>query len=290
MPHAADNNENGRGSVAEWEARSQFPAREGALGATPRLVAPDPVEAAQPVAPQAQPSAPVAVAPPVAIDPPPTVAIAAPSSALAIVREAQSIEVARRPLILADPTRSEWSMAMQPRDLNECRKLAVSAFNSGLFAKRFDSADAIFMVILIGREQGLTFATSLQCMSVIEGKVEMAYDMIAGRVIASGAAEYFTLIETDDNHAVWETKRVGESAPLRMGFSVAEAERRGLFVVQKDGKRTTHFGKRSQWQSMPDVMCIARAATKLARAKYPDVVRGLYGQGEIREIPEEVAA
>lgn len=292
----------------EWEEqRSEFEAiPEGTVLEPPHMVTPhgpiaealrraqrDPEAAVQAVAPKAPPSAPVAMAPPVAVAaaaPPPAVAAVAPSAALAIVREAQPIEVARKPLILADPVRSEWAMAMQPRGLDECKKLANSAFNSGLFAKRFDSADAVFMVILIGRELGLSFASSLQSMSVIEGKVEAAYDMIVGRVLASGAAHYFTLVETDDNHATWETKRVGEDVPLRMSFSVQEAERRGLFVVQKDGKRTTYSGKRSQWHSMPDVMCIARAATKLARAKYPDVVRGLYAQGEIREIQEEMAA
>lgn len=160
---------------------------------------------------------------------------------------------------------------------------------SNLYEKKFSSTQAIWTVILLGREHGLSALSALQSMTLIEGKVEMDAGLIVAKVLRSGAAKYFTLVESDDEHATWKTWRVGDEEPMSMSFTIREAERRGVFVV-RDGRRVTKWGKESNWERMPDVMCMWRAATKLARAKYSDVVRGLYGTGEIREAAQVVDA
>jgi hypothetical protein len=182
-----------------------------------------------------------------------------------------------------DPSHAEWALALQPRDLGEAAKLARAFHASGLYRKKFNSSEAIWTVILLGREHGLSALAALQSLTIIDGKVEMDAALIVAKILRSGLALYFDLVESDDVHAVWETHRRGSKNPVRMSFTVKEAERREIFRVGREGRRETFNGKVSQWQKMPDVMCMWRAATKLGRAVYPDVTRGLYGQGEIRE-------
>jgi 5'-3' exonuclease len=220
---------------------------------------------------------PVVVAPPAPVAAPPSAPVVdAPvvSTALALPPPAA--------LVAVDPSSAAWAMSLQPRTGEEAYHMAINLHVSKIFSKKFESPEAIWTVMLLGREHGLSMLAALQSMHMIEGKVEMSAELIVAKILRSGVAKYFTLVETDEHHATWETHRQGEVAPLRMSFSVKDAERRQIFTV-KDGKRWTGNGKVSQWEKMPDVMCMWRCATKLARAKYPDVCRGLYGEGEIRE-------
>jgi 5'-3' exonuclease len=201
-------------------------------------------------------------------------ALSAPSQALALPRPGALVSV--------DPSTAAWAMSLQPRDAGEAMHMCIDLHESGVFRKKFQSATAIWAVVLLGREHGLSMVAALQSMNFIDGKVEMDAQLIVAKILRSGLAKYFSLIESDDQHATWTTHRHGEKDPLTMSFSVADAERRQIFTVGPDGKRRQGNGI-SNWEKMPDVMCMWRAATKLGRAKYPDVCRGLYGTGELRE-------
>jgi len=172
-------------------------------------------------------------------------------------------------IVSVDPSSAAWALALQPSSAAEAWAMAKHLFRSGLFGKKFTSIEAIWTVMLIGREHGLSALAALQSMHCIEGKVEMSAELIVAKILRSGLARYFSLVESTPEKATWKTHRIGEDEPLSMSFTIADAKKRGIY--------------RAQWEKMPDVMCMWRAATKLARAKYPDVVRGLYGQGEIRE-------
>ncbi len=208
------------------------------------------------------------------------------SAALA-VPTAASTAFARVPvdgIVGVDPSHAEWALSLQPRDADEAWRMAETFHDSRLFQKKFGTAAQLWVVILLGREHGLSALAAVQSMYIVDGKVEMDAALIVAKILRSGLARYFTLIESTDDHAIWETHRHGEAAPLRMTFTIAEAQRRELFTVGRDGSRTTFNGKTSNWQKMPDVQCMWRCATKLGRAKYADVIKGLYGQGEIREV------
>lgn len=280
-------------------------------GAKPQAMAPAAAAPAAPAAPvdawdgPLDPSAPPPPPPVlVSISPALAAALPAPAPAAPTVRPAPVAEpeapparaLALRPpvdeprasaLVSVDPSQAAWALALQPGTAKEAWILAEKLFDSGLYAKKFDCKEAIWTVILIGREHGLSAMAALQSMHVVEGKIEMSADLIVAKVLRSGLARFFTLTESTDERATWETHRVGEAKPLAMSFTVADAERREIFTTVK-GVRVTKWGKVSQWQRMPEVMCMWRAATKLARAKYSDVVRGLYGEGEIRETRGEV--
>lgn len=171
-----------------------------------------------------------------------------------------------------DPSSADWAMGLQPRDAGEAYRMAKCFHASRLYEKKFKNVDAIWTVILLGREHGLSALAALQSLTIIEGKVEMDAALIVAKILRSGAARFFSIVKSDDQGATWRTHRVGaEEKPIEMTFTVADAKRRGLV---RQG---------SNWEKMPDVMCMWRCATKLGRAIYPDVLRGLYGQGEIRE-------
>lgn len=230
--------------------------------------------AAAPAAPEQKTAAPAPSAP----------AKARPDAALVAEERALVVPGSRSAApVLVDPSDPAWALALQPSTAQAAWIMASKLHASRLYERKFGSVEAIWTVILLGREHGLSALAALQSMTMVEGKVEMDAALIVAKVQRSGLARYFTLIESTDERATWETHRVGEAKSLKMSFSVAEAERRGVFRVE-NGKRLTGNGKLSNWHRMPDVMCMWRAATKLARAKYADVVRGLYGQGEIREM------
>lgn len=186
----------------------------------------------------------------------------APAKALALVRHEVTL----------DPSRPDWALSLQPQNAEEAWHMSTHFYDSRLF-QRFPSASAIWTVILLGREYGLSALTSLQSIHMIDGKPEMSADTIAALVHRSGKAKRFAPVVLEPERVVYEAQRYDDPEPLRIEFTKAHAVARGL------------WGK-GNWSKMQEVMLEHRCATKAARLKFPDVVRNLYGTGEVREMRE----
>lgn len=164
-----------------------------------------------------------------------------------------------------------WAAMLEPRGLKQVWWLAEHLYNSQLYRK-FANSDAIAAAILKGRSMGLDMMTALDCINVIEGKPTMGAMAIIGVVLSSGKAEYLECIESDERHAVWETKRVGRP-PVRAGYTIERAEAAGL---TKPGKN----GYASNWVRRPEEMLVKQSGVILARRVYPDVVANVYDPDE----------
>jgi len=159
--------------------------------------------------------------------------------------------------------------SIEPQSIGELRALAKDAAESRFYGATTPAQALLLM--LTGRDLGLSYTQSLRSFHVIEGKATLTADgMVAVCLQHQHLCEYFRCVEATDAKATWETKRKGQE-PVRYTFTVEEAQRAGL--VKPNGN----------WQKYPRRMVSARAKAFLARDVFGDVLMGLYTDDEVRE-------
>lgn len=159
--------------------------------------------------------------------------------------------------------------AYTPTNFDQALRIAESFAKSGMLAG-FATKEQVLLVMAVGAELGIPATTALRSIHIISGKPVMSADLMAARVLASPACEYFRCVDSTDESATYETKRRG-NPPTKQTFTAADAKRAGLM---KSG---------SNHEKYPRVMLRHRASAELARLVYPDVILGLYVEGEITE-------
>ncbi len=162
---------------------------------------------------------------------------------------------------------------IEPANMGELQTLAAAAAKSNFYGAK--TPEQALMIAMSGKDLGLSYTQALRAFHVIEGRPALSADGMAAVCLArKDICEYFRVLESDDKHAVVETKRVGDPAQT-MSFTIDEAKRAGLVK------------ERSNWEKWPGRMCVARAKSFLARQVYPDLLMGLYDQDEAREVAED---
>jgi 5'-3' exonuclease len=171
-------------------------------------------------------------------------------------------------LTVLPPAGTQWERELEPRNLEAARVISKFLHESRLFSA-YGSPQAVFSIILAGRELGLGTMASLRAFHVVEGKPSMAADFMRSLVLASGKAEYFRITERTSERASWETKRKGDPAPTTLTYTLDEAKAAGL--VRPNSGWTRHVSD----------MLAKTASSKLARLAYPDLLFGLYSTAEM---------
>jgi len=156
--------------------------------------------------------------------------------------------------------------SLEPASIDEASTLARAAVASRLYAVQ--SPEAALMILLTGRDLGLTAWQSLRAIHVISGKPVVSADALVAAVRRSGLCASWRVVESTATSATIETKRVGEEHPETETFTWSDAERAGL--TRGDNYR--------KW---PREMLRHRCAASLARRVYPDAVLGCYEPGEM---------
>lgn len=165
----------------------------------------------------------------------------------------------------------DYSQELEPRDMNEAKKLAVLMFESRLFGAYGDPR-GVLATILAGRELGMPAMAALRAFHIIEGKPQLSAGAIQSLVLKSGKAKYFRCTERTDARATFATQR-GDDPEIVLTYTIEDGRR----AFQKDDLAW----KKSGWGRNPADMLVARASSKLARLVYPDVVSGLYAPEEM---------
>jgi hypothetical protein len=164
------------------------------------------------------------------------------------------------------------SMALVPRGLAEATQMSDTLSKSQLLPEHFRGKPSdVFLAIAFGLELGLGPIAALQSIYVIKGKPGLYADAMVALVLASGMAEYFTLVEMSADSATWETKRHGAPAPTRVTVSIEQAQKAGWAA------------QNPKYGTEPDIMLSARAKGRLAKQVYPDVLKGIASVEEIRD-------
>jgi hypothetical protein len=164
--------------------------------------------------------------------------------------------------------------SLEPASIEEAQLLARAAVASRLYAVQ--SPEAALMILLTGKDLGLTASQSLRAIHVISGKPVVAADALVAAVRRSGLCDSWRVVESTPTTATIETRRKGEEHAESETFTWADAERAGL--TRGDNYR--------KW---PREMLRHRCAAALARRVYPDAVLGCYEPGELPEEPQRAA-
>lgn len=207
------------------------------------------------------------------LSPPPKSEPEKPSTALAVSRVEPSAIV---------PVSFEHGL--EPTSINGAYKLATGIYNSRLYS-RFPNPEAIWAIVIRGREMGLGALTALDTFHIVEGRPTMHASLVIGLVLKSGLCEYFDLVESTRERAEWVTKRKGSSRETKLAWTIEDAHAANL--VEKSGggdfRGISRSGKPSNWDKYRRTMLRWRAGTELARAVYPDVTAGIYTPDELAD-------
>jgi hypothetical protein len=157
---------------------------------------------------------------------------------------------------------------LEPQSIDEATAIARAAVASKLYA--VSSPEAALMILLTGRDLGLTASQSFRAIYVVSGKPVVSSDAMVAAIRRSGLCASWRVIESTVDRCTIETLRQGESEPERETFTQEDATRAGL-------------SRKDVWRQYPRDMLRHRAAAGLARRVYPDVVLGCYAPGELEE-------
>lgn len=163
----------------------------------------------------------------------------------------------------------EFSMQLEPQSIGGAYKLAEGLYNSRLYS-RFSSAEAIWAIIIRGREMGLGALTALDMFHMIEGKPAMHAHLIIALCKKDPDCEYFQYKGGDDTFAEYETKHRREPEPTKLRYDIEQAERAGLLAK-----------KGSNWVRIPAEMLRKMAGVQLGRVVYPGAAMGVYAVEEL---------
>ena len=134
---------------------------------------------------------------------------------------------------------------------------------------RMSVQEAAF-IIMTGAEMGITPMRSLRGIHIVQGKPVLSADLMAAMAMASPECEYLTIKRLDETACVYVTQRRGAPEVVEMAFTMDDAKVAGLL-------------KNPTWKKYPKAMLRARAVATICRAVYPDVLMGVYVEGEIPE-------
>ncbi len=168
------------------------------------------------------------------------------------------------------------ALAIVPRSVQEARDLAATYARSALLPADLKGREAdVFVVVMAGLELGMAPMAALRNMHVVKGRPILSADCMVGLVKSSGLCESFACTAESDTSVTYTCKRKGEKAQ-EYTFTMADAQRAGL-----NGEG---------WKKYPRAMLKARAKAALARDVFPDVLAGVYEDGERDEIADRQPA
>lgn len=165
---------------------------------------------------------------------------------------------------------TEWALTLQPQSYVDAFRLAKVLHNSRLYQK-FPSPDAIFAVLMRGRELNLGATTSLDNFHVIEGRPAASAHLIMALTQRHPDCEYLMLVESTAERAVYATKHRRHPQPVTMDYTMQEARDAGL------------IRQRGPWEKFPKAMLRKTCGVLLCRAVYQEATCGLYC---VEELPE----
>ena len=158
------------------------------------------------------------------------------------------------------------STGLEPRDIGEVFRVAEIAVRSGLAPRAVKNVEAAAVMIMTGRELGLTAMQSLRSIHVVEGKPVLSSDLMAALVLRHPRCESFRCVKSTSDIATFSAVRAGQETQL--SFTIGQARDAGL--TGKDN-----------WKKYPDAMLRARCIAALCRLVFPDLFLGVYETDEI---------
>lgn len=154
---------------------------------------------------------------------------------------------------------------LQPTDLPALHALATTLAGSPTLPKHIRDAGDFMAIALTGVELGMTVMQAVRSMHLVEGRVVLSAEAHLALLLSRGVR--LRWLETTDRVARIRLERDGHE-PHEHTYTWEMADRAGLTG-------------RKNWRAHPEAMLRARCASAAARAYAPDLLMGVYVEGEL---------
>jgi hypothetical protein len=157
-----------------------------------------------------------------------------------------------------------FKTALEPRSIPDALQIADMAAGLKMCGTK-SVADGLFR-IMQGRMLGMSAMQSITAIRDVQGTPVISASAILALCLNHPAIEYFTMVESTDDHATFKAKRRGQDEVV-MTYTREHAKKAGL------------LGK-DNYNKQEGVMYRWRCVCALARIVAPDALMGMYGQEE----------
>lgn len=164
-------------------------------------------------------------------------------------------------------------LPFEPANLDDAYRFCEYLSKASLVPEALKGKPSDLMIILLaGRDFGLTVTEAFRGINVIKGRPALAAAFKIAKARQHPDCEFFRLVETSDRKATFECKRKGDPEPTRVTWTIEQAGIAGL----TNG---------DNWKKYPSAMLRWRAGGALADAVFSDA---FYGAPTIEELETEV--
>ncbi len=168
-------------------------------------------------------------------------------------------------------------------NLDDVWRFATMVTQSGIAPKGMNTPQAVMIAVAMGAELGLKPMMAIQNIAVINGRPSIWGDAMLALCRQSGLFDEAVFDETydptlDGGTAYCEARRKPDGKRIIRHFSMANAKRARLLE------------KNTPWQTYPERMLMFRARSWALRDAFGDVLSGLRGAEEERDIFDEEPA
>jgi hypothetical protein len=164
---------------------------------------------------------------------------------------------------------------LDPATVDQMEAFAKKVCNSILLPEQIRGKPAdVLIILLTGRELGLSQMQSIRGFDVVKGVASMKSALMVALVKKHPKCIRFKMLESSDTKATYETEREGEGV-TKLTYTIEQAGRAGLLF-------------KDNWKLNPAAMLRARCAKALATIVYPEITFGLPDPDEAEEFGKEV--
>ena len=146
--------------------------------------------------------------------------------------------------------------------------VARALFKSGIFPNVRNEYGA-FSIVQYGHELGIGPMTALQSMSIVQGKICMAGQMMLSIALRNGVTYEIKIHNSDKCEILFVNGKI----QFLSSFTIAEAKQAGIWKAQ------------GGWEKYPQDMLFWRTVTRGLRRVCPDAILGLYAKEELEDAP-----
>lgn len=162
---------------------------------------------------------------------------------------------------------AQFEHGLEPTTMGAAWQLAKGVFQSRLYPQ-LATPEAVWAIIIRGREMGLGALTALDTIVMIKGKPALSAHLIIARAKMHPQCEYFQLVSSDETAAEWVCLRKGNPEPTRMRYTIQQAALAGL-------------AGRGNWETRPVELLRKTAGVQLARVEFPEAAIGVHSIEEL---------
>lgn len=155
-------------------------------------------------------------------------------------------------------------------EIEQTQRMAAALMKTPHYAKIGEVG--VFTIVQKAKSIGIPVLDALNgSMYFVNGKVELSANAM-NYMIRSKGHSITKDPKSSPGMCILNGRRADNGDTWIASFSIEEAKRAGIY--------------KNTWEKYPEDMLFARALTRLARQLFPDVIKGCYVEGEIRDAVE----